>query len=172
MRREPRLRGKLSREECNQVAYENLLMRKMNEKKITEVSEESSASITKLNKLSLNVRVCREGGAGRGCNGHARELKQKIEERYRRELPNLKQSELKFFCAMVLVQRLWRQRKIKTLISEFISPRSALDQNLTVDSQRDQTLSKLDTTATTQEQTSELIRKYHHLTASEKRGQF
>jgi hypothetical protein len=73
---------------------------------------------------------------------------------------------------MVLVQRLWRQRKIKTLISEFISPRSALDQNLTVDSQRDQTLSKLDTTATTQEQTSELIRKYHHLTASEKRGQF
>jgi hypothetical protein len=167
VRREPKLRGKLSKEESNQVAYENLLMRKMNEKKITELSEESSASITKLNKLNLNIKICKEPIFKLSCNGHIRELKQKIQDRYRKELPNLKHAELKFFCSMVLVQRLWRQRKIKSLISEFISPRSSnLDQNLTVDSQREQSLSKLDTTATTQEQTSELIRKYHHLTSS------
>jgi hypothetical protein len=35
-----KLKAKMSREESNQVAYETLLLRKMNEKKITELSQE------------------------------------------------------------------------------------------------------------------------------------
>lgn len=90
---------------------------------------------------------------------HIRELKQKVQEKYYKELPNLKPSELKFYCAIVLVQRLWRQRKIKSLISEFITPRHHHETHIN----RLANTSKLDITTTTQEQTEELIRKYHHI---------
>jgi hypothetical protein len=82
----------------------------------------------------------------------------------------LKKRELKFLCSVILIQRLWRQRRIKNLISEFISPRGNIDHNISADSHREANTSKLDLTITTQERTSELIKKYHHVnTTSEKR---
>ena len=65
----------------------------------------------------------------------------------------------------MLIQRLWRQRKIQNLISEFISPRSNPDCNITTEIQRENNVSKLETTGASQEQTSELIRKYHNISS-------
>lgn len=94
-------------------------------------------------------------------------------EKYQREFPGLGEAELRFLCSVVFIQRLWRQRKIKSIISEYLSPRVAIEQNISLDSHRETNNSKLDLTTTTQEQTSELIRKYHHLsTSSEKKSPF
>ena len=46
-----------------------------------------------------------------------KELKDKIAEKYKRELPSLKIYEIKFYCSIVLIQRLWRQKRIKNFIS-------------------------------------------------------
>lgn len=59
----------------------------------------------------------------------------------------------------MIIQRLWRQRKVKEFISEFITPRSH-GQVQGVWSNRETVGSKLDVTSITQEQTEELIRKY------------
>jgi hypothetical protein len=71
-------------------------------------------------------------------------------EKYRKDLPGLKKVELRFLCSIVLIQRLWRQRRIKHLISEYISPRVNIDQNYSIDSHRETMTSKLDLTTTTQ----------------------
>ena len=52
-----------------------------------------------------------------------KDLKTKVYEKYQRDFPGLKRAELKFLCSIVFIQRLWRQRRIKNIISEFLSPR-------------------------------------------------
>ena len=141
----------------------------MDEKKITEMSHESSASIPKISKLQLNVVSTRPTTP----RNTARDLKQKVLEKYRREFPGLGATELDFLCSIVFIQRLWRQRRIKNIISEYLSPRVAIEQHTSLDSHRETNNSKLDLTTTTQEMTSELIRKHHHLSiSSEKKSPF
>lgn len=104
---------------------------------------------------------------------NVKDLKTLVFDKYRKEFPGLKKAELKFLCSIVYIQRLWRQRRIKNIISEFFSPRVTIEQNISLDSHRETNNSKLDLTTTTQEQTSELIRKYHHLSiSSEKKPPF
>lgn len=47
----------------------------------------------------------------------------KIKERYAKYFPNLKSQEQRLLCAVILIQRLWRQKKVKLMIGEFLSPR-------------------------------------------------
>lgn len=69
---------------------------------------------------------------------------------------------MSFLCSIVLIQRLWRQSRIKKFINDFISPRSNPECNITGDLGRDSSSPPhLDYTLTTEAQTSELIRKYH-----------
>lgn len=77
---------------------------------------------------------------------------------------------MKFFCSIVLIQRLFRQRRIKKFISDFISPRSNQICSLTGQfSKEAQQTCRLDITATTEEQTCELIKKYHNLSFEKKK---
>lgn len=50
----------------------------------------------------------------------------KIKEKYRKVFPNLKIHELKLLSAVVLIQRLWRQTKVKMMIGSFLSPRNVV----------------------------------------------
>lgn len=36
--------------------------------------------------------------------------------------PKLSTAELKVLCAVVLIQRIWRQKKVKDMIGDFLSP--------------------------------------------------
>ena len=51
-------------------------------------------------------------------------MHKKIKEKYKKTFPKLKIPELKVLSAIVLIQRLWRQRKVKEMIGEFLSPRA------------------------------------------------
>ena len=53
-----------------------------------------------------------------------RKMHLKVKEKYRKTFPKLKGNELKVLSAIVLIQRLWRQKKVKDMIGEFLSPRS------------------------------------------------
>lgn len=97
----------------------------MDEKKITEMSHESSASIPKISKLQLNVVSTRENRPTTYRN-IAKELKMKVVDKYRRDFPGLGNTELHFLCSVVFIQRMWRQRRIKNIISEYLSPRVAI----------------------------------------------
>jgi hypothetical protein len=78
-------------------------------------------------------------------------MKLKIQEKYSKIFPDLSSHQMSFLTIVVVIQRLWRQRRTKRMISDFMSPRNLpLDQNV----------SKLDTTLVSQEHTTELIRKY------------
>lgn len=83
-----------------------------------------------------------------------------------RVFPGLCSSELNFLCSIVFIQRIWRERKIKNIISVYLSPRAPIEQHISLDSHRETNNSKLDLTTTTQEMTSELIRKHHQLSIS------
>ena len=125
-KKESKVKTKMTKEECNN-AYQNLLIQKLKEKKITEMSQESSNSAPKLNKLSLKLEMPKDSKryqCGRQQDVRIKELKKKIQDKYRKELPSLKMTELRFFVSIVLIQRLWRQRRIKRIISDFISPRA------------------------------------------------
>ncbi len=52
-----------------------------------------------------------------------KEMHLKIKERYAKYFPNLKSQEQRLLCAVILMQRLWRQKKVKLMIGEFLSPR-------------------------------------------------
>lgn len=61
-----------------------------------------------------------------------RKMHNKIKEKYKKTFPNLKTSELKVLSAIVLIQRLWRQIKVKEMIGEFLTPRAfIISQNAT-----------------------------------------
>ena len=85
----------------------------------------------------------------------------KIKTKYNKDFPGLYKDELNFLCSVVLIQRLWRQKRIKDLINEYISPKNKDEVNISAYSHREVNVSKLDQTIATQERTSELIRKYH-----------
>lgn len=127
-------------------------MRRLDEKKITEMSEESSASVPKISKLQIPSQ---QPVFTKKSNATSlQDLKLKINEKYMKELPGLKKRELKFLCSIVLIQRLWRQHKIKNFISEFLSPRvNTIEPIISADSHREANTSKLDITITTQEHT-------------------
>lgn len=128
--------------------------------------------MSKLNKINLKIKVPKqkqEFNVERPKIDRTKELRKKIEEKYRKELPALKTFEVKFYCSIVLIQRLWRQRRIKRFISEFISPRSNPQCNITGDLLRESNSPRFDLTLTTEAQTSELIRKYHNVSFEKKR---
>jgi hypothetical protein len=77
--------------------------------------------------------------------------------------------QMKFFCSIVLVQRLWRQRSIKKFITDFISPRSMIECSNTGQFLKGVDSPRLDFTLTTEAQTLELIRKYHNFSFERKR---
>lgn len=55
-KRDHKVKPKMTNEECN-FAYQNLLLKKLKEKKITEESHESEASAPKFKKLNLNIHI-------------------------------------------------------------------------------------------------------------------
>lgn len=129
------------------------------------MSQESEASASKLNKRkNLNLKIDIEYDQKdlileKVKDERITELLRKIKNHYRRELPSFKSHEIKFLCSIILIQRLWRQKRMKKFINNFISPRSLLK---TTDL-RDSNNPGLDFTLTTEAQTSELIRKYHNV---------
>lgn len=54
-----------------------------------------------------------------------KQMHQKIKEKYNKMYPNLKKAQIKVLSAVVLIQRLWRQTKVKLMIGQFLSPRGA-----------------------------------------------
>lgn len=75
--------------------------------------------------------------------------------------------ELKFLCCIVMIQRLWRQRRTKHFISDFIMAKRKIETNISADSHR--ITNKLDITLTTQENTAELLRKYNNLNTTQEK---
>jgi hypothetical protein len=49
------------------------------------------------------------------------QIRNKVEGLY----PTLKLSEKKLVCAVILIQRLWRQSKVKNIIGQFLTPKKA-----------------------------------------------
>ena len=47
----------------------------------------------------------------------------KIKHKYNKMYPKLAEDELKVLAAIVLTQRMLRQKKVKDMIGEFLSPR-------------------------------------------------
>lgn len=116
------------------------------------MSQESCESIPKLSKLNLNIHIPKENKdriINKNKENRIKELRKKIEDKYTKDLPSLKLFEMKFFCSIVLIQRLWRQRRIKKFINDFISPRSNPDYSITGFLSREQNGCRLDLTCTT-----------------------
>ena len=88
-------------------------------RKITELSEEEvDTSIRKHNQPPQPIpHLSRKKTL-------IRDMHCKIKAKYRKVYPSLRTSEIKVLSAIILVQRLWRQRKVKEMIGEFLSPRS------------------------------------------------
>jgi hypothetical protein len=51
-------------------------------------------------------------------------MKIKIIGKYSKLFPNLIREEIRFISCIVLIQRLWRQKKVKEFINDFRSPRN------------------------------------------------
>lgn len=100
----------MTKEESNQNAYENLLIKKMseNDKKITELSEESLVSTRKRSRP--------KGKPVRSKHSIVRGMLEAADERHKKQFPNFERNEIKLLNAIVVIQKLWRQKKVKELI--------------------------------------------------------
>jgi hypothetical protein len=52
-----------------------------------------------------------------------RGLREQIRQRVMLQYPALEVKERRLLCAVILVQRLWRQSRVKNIIGQFLTPR-------------------------------------------------
>jgi hypothetical protein len=99
-----------------------------NGKKITELSEEEmEASFRKVSRGNTlrNLPTRKEPPARmkKTKTQIIKEMHLKIKEKCRNDNPTLSCVELKVLSAIILIQKIWKQTKVKSIIGEFLSPR-------------------------------------------------
>ena len=52
-------------------------------------------------------------------------MKLKVMKNIQRDYPNLDVTEKKVICAVIIVQRLWRQRKVKQFFQHYVTPKAS-----------------------------------------------
>jgi hypothetical protein len=52
-------------------------------------------------------------------------MKLKVMKNIQRDYPNLEPTEKKVICAVIIIQRLWRQRKVKQFFEHYVTPKAS-----------------------------------------------